>query len=203
MIPRKQRPFDGSRLSIAAALLFAIGLAACRPAADPPADEALARARQAADALTAELAGTLGEELQRGGPAAAIKVCSEVAPEVAAAHSQDGLTVRRVSLRARNPADRPDDFERARLEAWERSHPSGETAAELVEVTEEAGARELRVLRPIYVASVCLKCHGDPAELAPEVRQILGEKYPEDPAVGYRVGDLRGAVSVRVALDGD
>ena len=200
---RRVQLLAGSRLLIAVAPLFAIGLAACGPAADPPADEALARARQAADALTAELAGTLGEELQRDGPAAAIRVCSEVALRVAAAHSKDGLTVRRVSLRARNPADRPDDFERAQLEAWGSSHRSGETAAELVEMTEEAGGRELRYLRPIYVASVCLKCHGDPAELAPEVRQMLSETYPEDPAVGYRVGDLRGAVSVRVALDGD
>ena len=193
----------GMRRLATATLMSALALTACRPAAAPPTDRALERARAAADALTAELAGTLGEELQRGGPAAAIGVCSEVAQAVAAAHSRQGLAVRRVSLRLRNPADRPDDFERARLESWEQGQRSGDTATEIVEVTAAGAGRELRYLRPIFIASVCLKCHGEPTGLDPEVRRLLDKIYPEDQAVGYRVGDLRGAVSVRVALDDD
>ncbi len=95
----------------------------------------------------------------------------------------------------------PDGFERERLEGWEESLRSGETPSDLVEVAEVGGGRELRYLRPLFIASVCLQCHGDPATFAPEVGQLLGEEYPEDQAVGYEVGDLRGAVSVQVALD--
>ena len=191
--------FD-KRLMPATALLTAT-LVACSGETAPPEERALSRARQAADALTVELAGTLGEELQRGGPAAAIRVCSEVAQEVAASHSRQGLTVRRVSLRVRNPADEPDDFERARLEDWDTRRRSGETPSEHVEIVAEGGERELRFLRPIFIAGVCLQCHGDPAGFAPEVRRLLGETYPEDLAVGYDTGDVRGAVSVRVALN--
>ncbi len=197
------RVLSDKRLWKMVALPLAVVLAACRPEAASTADQALERARKAADALTVELAGTLGEELQRGGPAAAIKVCSEIAPRVAAAHSTEGLEIRRVSLRARNPADQPDDFERARLEAWGASQRSGGTVSEHVEIVGDDGGRRLRYLRPLFIADVCLQCHGDPASLAPEVRQLLDKEYPEDRALGYRVADLRGAVSVQVALHGE
>jgi hypothetical protein len=32
------------------------------------------------------------------------------------------------------------------------------------------------------------------------VRAALEERYPEDDAIGFKPGDLRGAVSVRVPL---
>ncbi len=79
------RVLSDKRLGMTVALLLAVALAACRPEAASPADQALERARKAADALTVELAGRLGEELQRGGPAAAISVCSESAPARVAA----------------------------------------------------------------------------------------------------------------------
>jgi hypothetical protein len=44
----------------------------------------------------------------------------------------------------------------------------------------------------------CLQCHGDPAKFTPEVRKILASRYPADMATGYKAGDLRGMLSVRV-----
>jgi hypothetical protein len=34
--------------------------------------------------------------------------------------------------------------------------------------------------------------------MAPDVRSLLAERYPEDRATGYAAGDFRGMVSVRV-----
>jgi hypothetical protein len=56
----------------------------------------------------------------------------------------------------------------------------------------------VRFLRPIRVAQPCLACHGTPATYSPAVRGLLRERYPQDQAVGYQVGDLRGAISVRI-----
>ncbi len=64
----------------------------------------------------------------------------------------------------------------------------------------EAGQAYLRYLKPITVAAMCLNCHGPRESLAPEIRRILDERYPDDRAIGYRAGDFRGAVSVRIAL---
>jgi hypothetical protein len=157
--------------------------------------EALASAREVADALGSELVTTLVKELAAGGPAQAINVCREMAPEIAAKHSTDGVQVRRVSLKYRNPADAPDDFEAAKLEELEAAHANGELPEEVVEID---GQGRMRYLRPIVVKTPCLKCHGDAASIDPAVREILDEHYPDDLAVGYQAGDLRGAISIVV-----
>jgi hypothetical protein len=187
--------------------LFVVG--ACGPpgenapaeSAPPAPPEALDRARGAADALTGDLVQRLLDELSSGGPAQAVRVCSEVAQEISAAHSVDGLAVRRVSLKARNPADEPDDYERAGLLELERRHLESAAPDEVVEVLEADGRRTLRYLRPIYVAEPCLACHGTSDVMDDEARRLIGERYPGDEATGYRAGDLRGAISVTVDLD--
>ena len=162
--------------------------------------EVLEQARAAGRALGTELMGALLKELREGGPARAVRVCSEVAQDTAAAHSTDATTVRRVSLKVRNPADRPDDYERAQLERLAELHRRGELPGEVAEVRREDGQRVLRWLKPIVLGEMCLQCHGDPEGFQPEVRELLADRYPEDEAVGYEPGDLRGAISVRVEL---
>lgn len=201
------------------ALLLAATLAACSP---PPQEEgraaarvpeesggstappavAVARARGAAMALAGELMGRLAAELGEGGPARAVAVCAEVAQEIAAAHSTGGAEVRRVSLEVRNPADRPDAYEQRQLERLAELDREGRLPDEVAEVVEEAGGPVLRYLKPIRVQPLCLQCHGDPSTFDPAVRRLLAERYPGDEAVGYAAGDLRGAISVRLPLDG-
>jgi hypothetical protein len=48
-----------------------------------------------------------------------------------------------------------------------------------------------RYMRPIFVQSACLTCHGE--TLSTELQAALDQRYPADHATGYRVGDLRGA----------
>lgn len=162
---------------------------------------AIVRARGAADALTTDLMGALRSEMEAGGPGRAIRVCSEVAQEIAAEHSTGGMTVRRVSRKPRNPADRPDAYEHARLEQWAERMAAGEPLpTDAIERVDGADGPVLRLMRPITVGPVCLQCHGDPETFSPEVREVLAERYPEDEAVGYEAGDLRGAISVTVPL---
>jgi hypothetical protein len=180
------------------------------PAEPPPADieatlaagelDALDRARAAADALGGVLMKRLLETLEVEGPAAAVRVCSEVAQQLAAEQESDDLRVRRVTLKERNPADRPDPFERERLERLALQSAKGELPREIVELTDDDGARVLRYMRPIVVMQPCLQCHGEPGAMAPDVLAVIDERYPEDRARGYRDGDLRGAVSVVVDL---
>jgi hypothetical protein len=49
---------------------------------------------------------------------------------------------------------------------------------------------------PIVIQDLCLACHG--AEVAPDVKAALAEKYPTDAATGYVVGDLRGLAWVEL-----
>jgi len=169
-------------------------------AAEGASAEALSRARAATNAMAALLTGTLLDELEQGGPAQAVRVCSEIAPALAAEQSVRGLAIRRVSLKVRNPADEPDGYERAVLEKWAAAWAGGTAPAESAEIVEAAGRPLLRYMRPITVVRPCLTCHGDPAAMEPDLKAALEQHYPGDRAIGYAEGDLRGAFSVTVEL---
>ena len=51
-----------------------------------------------------------------------------------------------------------------------------------------------RFMKAQGVEAVCLSCHA--AEIKPEVEAALKEKYPEDMARGYSLGQIRGAFSL-------
>lgn len=192
-----------SRWLAAVLVALPLGVAVAQaPAGDPAAAAALERARAAADAVVSRVRGLLEAELARGGPAGAVDACAETAQVATQEESERlGVRVRRVSLRFRNPADAPDDYERAALLRLEETVRGGELPSEVSEfVPVTGGGQELRYLRPVVVAPHCLGCHGRPEELKPGVAEALARRFPDDPATGYSVGDLRGAVSVTVAV---
>ena len=168
----------------------------------PAADSASVRlARAVADSLGEELMGLLAAALERGGPALAIHFCADSAQVRTLRHWKNGIYIRRVSDRIRNVDDTPDALERQLLERLAERHGADRLPAELVEVVRAPdGTYQLQYIRPLIVQPVCLACHGDPAAFEPEVRAVLAKRYSEDRATGYAVGDLRGAVSVRVPL---
>lgn len=184
-------------------LLVAFPLKA-QEAAEAPGDaedavaKAVERARQAASAFTQELLATLLSEIKAGGPVRALTVCSVKAQELARAYSQDGVTVRRVTLKPRNPANRPDEYEESQLVLLAHRWEKGKNATETADWIQEGSRLMVRYMRPITVGDLCLTCHGPVEKLDPQVRAFLAEHYPEDEAVGYKVGDFRGAVSVTV-----
>lgn len=169
-------------------------------AAVEPDSLALARVRGAADAMGQDLLTMLMGALERGGPSAAIAFCADSAQARSARHAVEGITLRRVSERVRNPENRPDERERRLLAVMAANHAAG-TGTEVTEMyTDVAGMRHLQYLRPIVVQERCATCHGDPGEFPREVRALLAERYPADSATGYAAGDFRGAISVRVAV---
>jgi hypothetical protein len=53
-------------------------------------------------------------------------------------------------------------------------------------------------MKAIVLSEPCLACHGE--GIAPEVKAQLAKDYPHDRSTGYKVGDVRGAVSVKRPL---
>ncbi len=157
------------------------------------------RARNAANALGAELQGKLFAALASGGPSQAIAFCADSAQAWTARHAREGVYVRRVSLRVRNPKNAPDPAEERELRVLDSLHRAGTLPGEILrQGTGADGAAEVAYMRPILVQERCLQCHGDPATFRPEVSRVLAEHYPSDQATGYSAGDLRGMLSVRV-----
>lgn len=160
----------------------------------------------AAKAAIKQLAGDLQTELkaamQSGGPTAAIGVCnSRAIPITEMVSEQQGLQVSRVSLRNRNPANAPNDWQTAVLESFQQQKSEGKDVTTLAwsETVENNGGKEFRFMKAIPTGEVCLACHG--TTLAPAVSSVLAELYPEDRATGFSIGDIRGAFVVTRMLD--
>ncbi|MGD0585133.1 MAG: DUF3365 domain-containing protein [Oryzomonas sp.] len=121
-------------------------------------------------------------------------------PQVAATRIAKRLTsgsryyVRQVSLRYRNPDNRPDSFETAQLAAFRDVK-----AREVWQVAGDNGKKALRYLLPMKAEPSCLACHGS-YDSAP---RFVRERFPRGHySYGYHVGEVIGAVSVSVPMGG-
>lgn len=169
--------------------------------ADVNHEEALQEARRLADDLGDKIRGLLVQELQRGGPVSALRVCSEVAQEMTREFNRHtGHHARRVSVRYRNPQNLPDGYEQQVLVRMEVENRQKHLGKEYVDVVKEENVKVLRYMRPLTVAPVCITCHGPKETMTPEIKRMLTERYPEDRATGFQDGDLRGAISVKIVL---
>ncbi len=149
---------------------------------------------QTAENLIGRFSNSLKRELmaaiKEGGPANAINVCQEKAPEIAESFSKDNWTIRRVSEKNRNPQNVASEQELAILARF--ADTSGTAVKYLGEWSETEGVMKYRYYKPIRVGALCLKCHGPLDKMDDAVKQALAEKYPDDNATGYRAGELRG-----------
>jgi len=164
----------------------------------------LEEARKMAGTMVQTLGGRLQAAIKEGGPAAAIGVCTTVAPTIAGELSrQNGVKLTRVSLRVRNPLlGTPDAWEQGVLQSFEARLAKGEAAdkLEFAETVSEPAGKSFRYMKALPVQPVCVNCHGDAANLAPEIKERIAREYPADRATGYLPGQIRGAVSVKRPL---
>ena len=136
----------------------------------------------AVNAMASEAMGELEAALESGDPAEAIAVCREKAPSIAArVAEQYGLKIGRTSFNLRNPSNLPPEW------ADELVAARSEKPAFLVGPDGGFGA-----LLPIRLKAECQMCHGPAEMMDADVLAAIAEHYPDDQAVGFTEGDLRG-----------
>jgi len=183
-------------MSPRAALCIALFVPACasipEPAPEPPPEDRTEEARRIVDRFQADLLAALSAALAEGGPTAAVEVCAEIAPAIAAALSEEsGAVVRRTALRNRNPHAVPNAAERRGMAAFASPLDAEGKPREWSEATPAS----FRYMRAIPTKPMCTTCHG--TSIAPDVAAAIRARYPNDAATGFAPGDLRGAFSVR------
>ena len=148
----------------------------------------------AARSLLSSLKRSLFTAINEHGVGKAMTFCSEEAiPLTTAVDEKLGskVLVKRTSSRLRNPKNAPDKLERAALTYFENN-------PEAPFLLQEENSHTTRYYKPLRINAMCLQCHGNPADFNEEVRKTLKEKYPEDKAINYKDGELRGIVRVTV-----
>ena len=148
--------------------------------------------------LMRELKTNLGMALKEGGFPKAIDFCADKAQKLTQKVNRELVVVKvkRVSDRYRNPTDKPDTLDLKVINYFKEKLREGKLPPYYIVESEKNGERVVIYYKPIRVAPFCLNCHGDPARMNPEVLRVLKERYPNDKALGYRPGDLRGVFKV-------
>lgn len=148
--------------------------------------------------LATSLKHELMTALKAGDLSSAVNTCHITAPTITEQLATDTTSIKRTSLKWRNPDNAPDAWERAALAKFAQQLDNGVAIERLrvTEVIQNEAHTTYRYLQAIPTQQVCLVCHGDKNNLPDQVKQVLAEKYPNDLATGFSAGQLRGAFSV-------
>lgn len=144
---------------------------------------------------TERLSSTLMSKMKEGGAPEAIIFCNESALPITKKMAEShGVEIKRTSLKIRNIENLPNEEELKVLHYFEDKLSEGKTLNPVVSLDQEGSPN---YYAPIRIQQQCLMCHGTlNKELSPSIDSILKVKYPEDVAVGYKEGELRGIWSI-------
>ncbi len=165
-------------------------------------DTRLEDSRQVSKALGQQLKQILQQTIKQEGPVAALQVCQVQAPGIAADLStQNKLQVGRTALKVRNANNSPADWQADVLHDFEQRMAKGEPAKslEFSTVAKTPNGTQFRYMKAIPTAPECLVCHG--SNLAEPLQRAITDLYPNDQAVGFKAGELRGAFVVEWPVD--
>jgi hypothetical protein len=149
--------------------------------------------QMASKQLLKTLGSNMKKFMQKKDIKGAIEFCSQNAYRLTEEVNQklgENISIKRISLKFRNPLNKPTKTEAKILFQLENTK-----SAVLTKVADGTYKfyQPLRINKP-----VCLKCHGT-VETMPEIaRKTIHQFYPQDNATNYQFGDLRGAIVVKI-----
>jgi hypothetical protein len=120
----------------------------------------------------------------------AISFCNENAYPITGIYA-DSVVIRRTSLRVRNLNNKPDSLELLTLNEMEALMRSSKVPT--AKVVRQHSRGEIHYFKPILLQAMCLNCHGTPGvQIQNLTQKKITELYPDDQAVNFKEGDLRG-----------
>jgi hypothetical protein len=145
-----------------------------------------------------KISTTLVDAMEKGGVKYAAQFCNLVAyPIVDSISKVHHARIRRVSDKPRNPKDAMNDDEQKVFALFKAKAQMPN--AELKPIVMQHDDGTVGYYAPIKISMpTCLKCHGEVGkDVKAEDYKVLKSLYPNDVAVGYKEGDLRGMFSIR------
>ena len=133
--------------------------------------------------------------IQKGGTDYAVEFCNTRAmPLTDSIADHLDVDIQRLSDRNRNPANAiqtPMDSN-----VWQNMQ------SQKTPVVKQDDKGEVFYYKPISIAMpTCLKCHGGKSDITQSTQEIIAQKYPNDKAIGYEMGELRGMWKIHLNED--
>ncbi|MGI0491603.1 Tll0287-like domain-containing protein [Alkalinema pantanalense CENA528] len=141
------------------------------------------------DQMRSGLASTLEGRTEEPTMATMKEVCRPVGMQAQRLSQENGWQIKQIADKYRNPEHAPDSPQARQALATFRKNPDLMGFWEHETIDGQAGTR---YYRRINVEASCLACHGQKNQRP----QFIQEKYLDDRAYDFNVGDLRGMYSV-------
>ena len=141
------------------------------------------------------LGSNLMSAMKKGGVQYALSFCNLNAFAIKDSLSKIyNVDIRRKSKKYRNPADKPNEIEAQVINDYEKAALEGKSPSFVIKSIDD---NHIGFYAPILLGDFCLKCHGTVGkELLDTDYADIKKLYPEDLAIGYKSGDLRGIWSL-------
>lgn len=171
-----------------------------------PTEQEIAKVKKIAMPIAGNLMESLRQELlnamQLGGPLNAIEVCQARALPLTseiAKNAEYSVELKRLSRKNRNPKNAPDSIDEIILTQFENFFAQNEKMpSEVIHKRKGANGNEFYYYKPIMTSPLCLNCHGDLDAMDDALVEKLRKVYPKDKATGYKDGELRGLIRVKI-----
>jgi hypothetical protein len=154
--------------------------------------------QQSTKLLLKTLGKNMKKNMKAGGPMKALDFCSQEAYNLTDKVNKElnkGVSIKRISMKYRNPANKPSADEMAVLKALKTLKSANVILPK--HIVEKVNATTYKFYKPLVInKQVCLKCHGDVQNK--KLKAEIEKRYPNDKATHYKMGDLRGAVVVTI-----
>ena len=153
------------------------------------------RGNQIVQKTAEELSGNLMSKMKEGGIPLAVEYCNTAAlPLTSKVSEAEKVTIKRTSLKTRNPLNEPNEEEVKVLKKFSSRIKKNASLEAIVELDETG---KPHYYAPILVEKKCLMCHGSlDKEVSKQADSIIKSFYPNDLATGFSEGDLRGIWSI-------
>ena len=137
------------------------------------------------------LSTELKNALSSGGISPAIEYCNLNALKLTDSLSRSmNVVIKRATDRWRNPQNKASTQELAMIKFYQTELNKGNSISDSILINENSKL----YYAPIRINNLCLKCHGNENEITDY--DFIKRLYPDDRAVNYKLGELRGIWSV-------
>lgn len=170
-------------------LLFVWNPSIAKAQADPDQLAKAVREIEYLDAMRSALASTLEDSPSEPTSQTFKEVCKPVGMRAIQLSQENGWQVKQIAKKYRNPTHAPDNLHARMALAKFENDPELMGFWDSETIDDRKGTR---YYRRIDVESSCLACHGGKNSRP----QFIKDKYPQDLAYDFKVGDLRRMYSV-------
>ncbi len=153
------------------------------------------KGKEIAQATFKRMAREVEKNMKEGGVSQAAPFCNAHADNLTTEMEEKfNVAIKRTSLKLRNEDNAPNDTEKTMLEQFESMLADGKELSPIVEL-DAAGLPHFYA--PIKLKDKCVACHGVIGEtMKQKTDSIIKVLYPNDRAIGFKEGDLRGMWSI-------